>query len=62
MADTSLKGLAQSAGIMVNYRYTLADIEKNHEAYTATGEIVASPAVRRLLRAENPQRALVSQS
>ena len=62
MADTSLKGLAQSAGIMVNYRYTLADIEKNHEAYTATGEIVASSAVRRLLRAENPQRVLVSQS
>ena len=61
MADPSPKGIAQSAGIMVTYRYTLADVEKNHEAYTAAGEIVASPAVRGLLRDENQQRALVSQ-
>jgi malonyl-CoA decarboxylase len=58
LADISPKGLAQSAGIMVNYRYVLAEIEKNHEAYEGAGEVVASAAVRRLLRAE-PQKSLV---
>jgi malonyl-CoA decarboxylase len=61
MADVSSKGLAQSAGIMVNYRYVLADIEENHEAYAETGEVVASAAVRRMLRTEKPARALAAQ-
>jgi malonyl-CoA decarboxylase len=62
MADLSEKALAQSAGIMVNYRYVLADIEKNHEAYAEAGEVVASSAVRHMLRSEKASRALVSQS
>ncbi len=62
MADLSEKALAHSAGIMVNYRYVLADIEKNHEAYAEAGAVVASSAVRRMLRAEKAPRALVSQS
>jgi len=62
LADPSPKGLAQSAGVMVNYRYVLADIEKNHEAYESAGEVVASPAVRRMLRAETKQRSLVPQA
>jgi malonyl-CoA decarboxylase len=62
LADPSPKGLAQSAGIMVNYRYVLADIEKNHEAYEGAGEVVASPAVRRMLRAEAKPRSLVPQA
>ncbi|MCC6947511.1 MAG: malonyl-CoA decarboxylase [Bradyrhizobiaceae bacterium] len=61
-ADLSEKALAQSAGIMVNYQYDIADIEKNHEAYAEAGEVVASSAVKRLLRAEKPQRTLVAQS
>jgi malonyl-CoA decarboxylase len=49
LADTSANGLGQSAGIMVNYLYRLADIEKNHEAYRGAGKVAAAPAVRRLL-------------
>jgi len=48
--DLSSAGVRQSAGIMVNYLYDLARIEKNHELYTGRGEITASPAVRRLLK------------
>jgi malonyl-CoA decarboxylase len=50
--DVSVKGLRESAGIMVNYLYRLEDIEKNHEAYANQGEIAASQAVKRLLRGE----------
>ena len=35
---------------MVNYLYALADIEKNHEAYSNRGEIAAAPGVRSLIR------------
>jgi malonyl-CoA decarboxylase len=51
LGDTSEKGLEQSAGIMVNYLYRLADIEANHEAYRGEGRVVASSAVRNLARA-----------
>ncbi|MEW6256071.1 MAG: malonyl-CoA decarboxylase [Pseudomonadota bacterium] len=59
MGDLSRKGIAQAAGLMVNYRYVLADIEKNHEAFAGKGEIVASAAVRKLLRGDS-SRALVT--
>lgn len=59
MGDLSPKGLAQAAGLMVNYRYVLADIEKNHEAYAGKGEVVASSAVKKLLRGEAGARSLV---
>ncbi len=49
--DMSQKGIEQSAGIMVNYQYRLADIEANHEAYRGEGRVVASSAVRNLSRA-----------
>ena len=52
LGDLSPKGLRESAGIMVNYLYRLDDIEKNHEAYANDGEVVASSAVKRLLRNE----------
>src|SRR6202161_4197996 len=52
LGDLSPKGLRESAGIMVNYLYRLEDIEKNHEAYANDGEVVASGAVKRLLRSE----------
>jgi malonyl-CoA decarboxylase len=60
MADLSQKGIAQSAGIMVNYQYVLADIERNHEIYAEAGEVVASANVRRMLRAERPVRVLAA--
>lgn len=49
LADTSARGLAQAAGLMVNYRYRLAEIERNHEAYSGKGEVTAGPAVKKLL-------------
>jgi malonyl-CoA decarboxylase len=50
--DLSPKGLRESAGIMVNYLYRLEDIEQNHEAYANQGEVVASSAVKKLLKSE----------
>jgi malonyl-CoA decarboxylase len=52
LGDLSPKGLRESAGIMVNYLYRLDDIEKNHEAFANDGEVVASSAVRKLLKNE----------
>jgi len=49
LADTSPKGLKQSAGIMVNYHYKLDEIDDNHEDYVTNGKIVASKQVRGLL-------------
>lgn len=50
LADTSAKGLEESAGLMVNYSYRLREIEKNHEAYTNLGKIAASATVTALLK------------
>ncbi len=51
LADASPRGMRQSAGLMVNYRYELNHIEENHEAYSDRGEVRLSPAVRGLLKA-----------
>jgi malonyl-CoA decarboxylase len=48
LGDTSRKGLAEAAGMMVNYLYALESIERNHEAYAERGEVIAAPSVRRL--------------
>ncbi|MNE68331.1 Malonyl-CoA decarboxylase (MCD) [compost metagenome] len=45
--DLSATGLRQAAGLMVNYRYELRQIEKNHEAYANQGTVMASPEVKR---------------
>jgi len=50
LGDTSEKGLQQSAGIMVNYRYVLDDIEANHEAYRGAGKIAVASAIQALAR------------
>ncbi len=50
MADNSPRGIKQSAGMMVNYLYRLADIDDNHEAYTGQGRIAASNAVKALAK------------
>ena len=49
-ADTSDRGLEQSAGIMLNYRYLLDDIDANHESYRSGQEVVISSAVRGVLK------------
>lgn len=48
LGDRSQKGMRQSYGLMVNYRYRLGEIEKNHEAYAENGHIAAMPALRKL--------------
>ncbi|HYD66737.1 malonyl-CoA decarboxylase [Azospirillum sp.] len=50
LADTSSKGIAQSCGMMINYRYKLGEIEANHESYTGEGKVNASSALRSLLK------------
>ncbi len=52
LADTSPNGMAQSGGIMVNYRYDRGEIEDNHEAYRGEGSIKASASVKSLMRAK----------
>jgi malonyl-CoA decarboxylase len=47
-ANLSPKGLKQSAGLMVNYLYDLARIERHHDRF-AHGEVVVSRAVSALL-------------
>ncbi|MBY6262229.1 malonyl-CoA decarboxylase [Azospirillum sp. 412522] len=51
LADRSGKGLKQSLGMMINYRYRLGEIDANHEAYTGEGRIITSSAVRSLGKA-----------
>ena len=50
LGDTSVKGLQQSAGIMVNYLYRQADIEANHESYRDAGRVAAAASIRNLAR------------
>jgi malonyl-CoA decarboxylase len=50
MGDTSPSGLSRSIGFTVNYVYRLADVERNHEAYARTYDIVASRTFQRLAK------------
>ena len=50
MADTSRRGMSQSAGMMVNYLYKLDEIDANHEGYVGEGNIAVSTNVRNLSR------------
>jgi len=50
LADRSPKGLKESYGMMVNYLYRLPDIEANHDAYVGQGQVIASPAIKALLK------------
>jgi malonyl-CoA decarboxylase len=50
MGDTSEQGMARSAGMMVNYVYWLAEVEKNHERYFREHFIAASPVIEKLAR------------
>ncbi|UOM36256.1 malonyl-CoA decarboxylase [Acuticoccus sp. I52.16.1] len=48
--DVSPRGLASAYGMMVNYRYVLSEVEKNHEAFVNEGRIAVAPAVSKLAR------------
>ncbi len=50
LGDTSPKGLKQSAGLMVNYHYKLAEIDDNHEEFVTVGKIVAGKQVKGYLK------------
>ena len=53
-ADRSPRGLAQSFGMMVNYVYDLADVERNHEEYVKRQRVVCSGPVEKLARGAEP--------
>lgn len=46
-ADLSDKGMAQSYGVMVNYRYDPDQVVTNHEAFVQEGRIVMSRSLQR---------------
>ncbi|MGE5470445.1 MAG: malonyl-CoA decarboxylase [Bacteroidota bacterium] len=50
LADSSPKGFRQAFGLMVNYLYSLDDIETNLEAFASTGSVAMSAGLRRLAR------------
>jgi malonyl-CoA decarboxylase len=50
LGDVSEKGLQQSYGLMVNYRYALDEIESNHEAFAEKGTVAAASAIRKLVK------------
>jgi len=51
-ADVSRRGQDHSAGLMVNYRYRLKDIESNHESYHDQADIAHSRAISTLLKTQ----------
>ena len=55
LGDTSEKGMRESFGLLVNYRYDPGTIERNHELYVNGGEVIFAPALRSLL--PSPARA-----
>jgi malonyl-CoA decarboxylase len=62
MADASDKSLREAYGLMVNYRYDLKEIEKNHEAYVNEGTVAASRAVRSLLKSRAKSKPAVAET
>jgi malonyl-CoA decarboxylase len=49
MADNSKSGLRQSYGLMVNYYYTLGEIDLNGQVYSEQGELPVSSEVGKLV-------------
>jgi malonyl-CoA decarboxylase len=50
LGDISDTGIRRSAGLAVNYRYSLEDLDRNQEAYVTRGTVVASRQVERSAR------------
>ena len=55
LADTSPAGIQQSAGLMANYVYEIPDLEKNHESYMRSGQVVCSRRVQTLAKQAAPE-------
>ena len=49
LADTSARGMRQSYGMMVTYRYDLTQVDKNHDRFLSRGTIAAAGRVHGLL-------------
>ena len=47
-ADISKNGMAQSCGVMVNYRYDLTRISEHHEAFANKQTVVSEKSVKAL--------------
>lgn len=56
MGDKSQKGMRQSFGLMVNYAYKPARIERNHEQYVKHGSFAMSDEVAWLLKEKASHR------
>ena len=50
LADTSESGIRRSFGLMANYVYRLADLERNHESYARDYNVIASRQIERLAK------------
>ncbi len=50
LGDTSGAGMLRSAGLMVNYVYKLAEVERNHEAYAKKRRIAVSPRLESMAK------------
>ena len=59
LGNTSARGMKEAHGLMVNYRYDLRDIERNHELFANSGIVAASKGVRSFLRIPEKSQALV---
>ncbi len=59
LADTTPRGLSQSHGVMVNYRYALDRIAANQLAYATDHHVEASSGVRWLAGAEIEENEVV---
>jgi malonyl-CoA decarboxylase len=57
LGDTSAAGMQRSAGMMVNYFYRFADLERNHETYTRDYQIVATSEIESLAKRKAPRPA-----
>jgi malonyl-CoA decarboxylase len=49
LADTSARGMNQSYGMMVSYRYELHQVDKNHDRFMNGGSIAVAGRVEGLL-------------
>lgn len=56
MADTSPRGLSNSCGMMVNYRYILEDTERNSQCYLEHHKINASDEIKHLAGERIPSK------
>ncbi|OPX56010.1 malonyl-CoA decarboxylase [Oceanospirillum multiglobuliferum] len=62
MADSSVNGLKQSAGMMVNYLYELPKIESNSRQYSEKGERSLSIGVKKQLKSNRIKQAIPSEA